>query len=617
MKLKTVILKNFRSYLNEIRIDLDPNLTALIGKNDIGKSTILEALEIFFNSESIKIEPNDSCVYSSEKEVRIGCVFTELPSEIIIDATAKTTLKKEYLLNPSGDLEIYKVYDCSLKNPKESVRAYSMHPSVPKANDLLGLKNAELKKRIDDLGIDKTGLDIRKNSAIRQSIWGSFQDLQIKLTEVPLDSEDGKRIWEGLKKELPVYALFQADRPSKDEDSEVQDPMKLAISQAIKEVAVQLEEIKEKVKISATEVAQRTIDKMREMDPSLSNELTPNFKMEPKWDNIFKLSLTGDDDIPINKRGSGVRRLILLNFFRAEAERKQFTTNSPGIIYAIEEPETSQHPNNQKSLVEALIDLSQNNGCQVLLTTHIPGLAGYLPLNSLRYIEGLDKTERTVKAGSNDVYEIIAKDLGITPDNRLKVFICVEGPNDVKFLSAISKVLHNNDNSIPNLEEDNRVTFIILGGNTLNEWVQKHYLKELGRPEVHLFDRDNSDNPTYQAACDLVNSRGDGSYAYITKKLELENYLHPDAIKEVFGITISFGDNDDVPTIVAQAVHNLSESKNDWASLTQDNKKKKCSAAKKRLNAEVAAKMTVERLKECDPEGELENWLREIATRLS
>ena len=40
MKLCEVILKNFRGYYPETRIKID-NLTALIGKNDIGKSTIL------------------------------------------------------------------------------------------------------------------------------------------------------------------------------------------------------------------------------------------------------------------------------------------------------------------------------------------------------------------------------------------------------------------------------------------------------------------------------------------------------------------------------------------------------------------------------------------------
>lgn len=42
MKIHSIKIRNFRSYKNEIEIELN-NLTALVGKNDIGKSTILEA----------------------------------------------------------------------------------------------------------------------------------------------------------------------------------------------------------------------------------------------------------------------------------------------------------------------------------------------------------------------------------------------------------------------------------------------------------------------------------------------------------------------------------------------------------------------------------------------
>lgn len=50
---------------------------------------------------------------------------------------------------------------------------------------------------------------------------------------------------------------------------------------------------------------------------------TPEFKTDPKFDSQFKLTINSDDNIPINKRGSGVRRLILLNFFRAEAKKDE------------------------------------------------------------------------------------------------------------------------------------------------------------------------------------------------------------------------------------------------------------------------------------------------------
>ena len=48
MKLRLLKIKNFRCYREEIAIGFD-DLTALIARNDTGKSTILEALDAFFN----------------------------------------------------------------------------------------------------------------------------------------------------------------------------------------------------------------------------------------------------------------------------------------------------------------------------------------------------------------------------------------------------------------------------------------------------------------------------------------------------------------------------------------------------------------------------------------
>lgn len=46
MKLKKIKLINFRGY-KKFEVDFDNNFNVIIGRNDIGKSTILEALEIF------------------------------------------------------------------------------------------------------------------------------------------------------------------------------------------------------------------------------------------------------------------------------------------------------------------------------------------------------------------------------------------------------------------------------------------------------------------------------------------------------------------------------------------------------------------------------------------
>lgn len=614
MNLKRLIIKNFRSYKDEVQITID-DFTALIGKNDIGKSTILEAMEVFFNNKLIKLESSDACVHNTDKEVLIGCVFTNFPQDVILDSHSPTSLQNEYLLNTQRELEIHKIYDCSLKTPKEAIYALCYHPQDQNANDLIRIKNPDLKKRARELGIDLGTIDQRSNPAVRQAIREHIPDLQLKEQLVPLNEENAKAIWGSIERLLPQFALFQADRPSKDDDSEVQDPMKLAIEQAIKTVEQDLEEIKETVHRQVLEVANRTLEKLRQMDPTLATELAPQFKTEPKWESLFKLSLTGDDQIPINKRGSGVRRLVLLNFFRAEVERKQAAVGSPGVIYAIEEPETAQHPNNQKMLVEALLELSQTENCQVMITTHVPGLAGLIDVKNLRYIERDSAGNRLITHSNEEVYLKIAYQLGVIPDQRVKVFVCVEGPHDIRFLKHISRMLNKLNPTIPDLENDPRIIMLHLGGSTLKDWVSSNYLKTLGIPEIHIYDRDEGAQPKYLNEVNLVNSRGNGSVAFYTSKREMENYLHPTAIADEYNFEMTFSEMDDVPAMVAKMQHEANSDK-PWEQLDEIKMKKKISQVKRRLNHEVAMKMTYEQLCEVDSKRDVERWFEAIMATL-
>lgn len=614
MRLEALILENFRGYKDKIRINLS-DLTAFVGKNDVGKSTILEALEIFFNNKgAIKFEKADMCVYGAKKDVRIGCIFSNYPDPLVLDVKASTNLKEEYLLNKEGNLEIYKCFDCDGLKIKEKIIAIAMHPTVADADDLLLLKNEELKQRLEALQIDKKKAKLSNNPSIRKAIWENFSDLKLSEKEIFLDGDSGKKavegdvkkIWGKLSEEMPVFALFQSDRASRDDDDEIQDPMKVAVSEAIKLVQPQIEQIKNVVQKSALDVANRTLGKLQEMNPKLASKLTPDFKTEPKWDSLFKLTLRDQDQIPINKRGSGVRRLILINFFRAEAERRQKEENAPGIIYAIEEPETSQHPHNQRMLVEAFKELSGQSGCQVLLTTHVPGFAGLLPVGSLRHVE-LEGSNINIKYGGEDKEDIlkeITKDLGVLPElNEIKVLVCVEGPSDVLFLKIISEMLHRQNATLPDLKNDTHIATFPLGGSTLKEWVNCNYLRGLGLSEIHIYDKDK---PEYQQYCDKVNARGDGSWATLTGKRSIENYLCPTLINAEYGINIGFNDDDDVADIVAEAVHAASESPNSWGSLKDPNKKDKKTRCKKRMCEVIVKNMNYTLLLQRDPNKDIE-----------
>lgn len=404
MHLKKFKLKNFRGYKDEVTIEFD-DLTAFVGKNDSGKSTILEALDIFFNNNkgTVKIDKEDLNVTSrnsDDEDVVMTAYFTDFPESIVIDSTNTTNLKDEYLLNKDNELEIQKIFPKASTTSKTYIIA--MHPQNKECNELLYLKNSDLKRKFKKLDLENT-VDTTKNADMRKAIWNHYySDLQLSEVAIDITKEDVKKYWNKISVYLPIYNLFQADRNNSDSDDEIQDPLKHAVKEIIGSEMLQREfdDVAAKVLDKLNEVASRTLDKLREMDKETAETLKPSIPeaSQLKWADVFKnVSIDDNDGIPINKRGSGVRRLILLNFFRAEAERKlveQKTSNSSAsIIYAIEEPETSQHFANQIKLVDAFKALASLENVQVIMTTHSGIIVKKLNFTDLRLIdnEGIDK----------------------------------------------------------------------------------------------------------------------------------------------------------------------------------------------------------------------------------
>jgi len=326
------------------------------------------------------------------------------------------------------------------------------------------------------------------------------------------------------------------------------------------------------------------------------------------------VSLTDDAQIPVNKRGSGVRRLILLNFFRAKVEKKRNEQGRSQVIYAVEEPETSQHPDNQKMLLDALVELSEDTDCQVLLSTHTPMLGALAPLQSLRYLEIRPDHTRTLHLGNDTTYQMVADALGVLPDNRVKIFLCVEGINDENYLRRISAILHSGDESLSSLgdmEKRGELIFMPACGN-LRLWVNR--LAELNRPEFHLYDREMAPTTKEREELVLQIKQRAGCDALLTTKRQMENYLHPKAITTARpGIEVKVTDEEDVPLVVAKAVQALTKGGKPWENLSKDTKRKKIDHAKRWLNTDAAAQMTPELLDEIDTNQEVKGWLRKIS----
>ncbi|WP_211267701.1 ATP-dependent nuclease [Comamonas thiooxydans] len=505
-----------------------------------------------------------------------ACAFDDLPESLVLDENVDTSLAKEFLLNAEGSLEIVKSFKATTgRLERTSIRC--QHPTDKVLSTLLSLKMADLKKLGEERGVAEVVADKRVASLWRQAIREAAAPIECQ--ECLLDVEKGlstetKSIWGKIQDRLPTFALFKADRESSDGDVEAKNPLQQAVKEAQATLQIQISALEQQIETSVLDVAARTLDKLREMAPELASELTPRFKEKPKW--TFNFTLDGENGIPINKRGSGVRRLILLNFFRAEAE-KAAVGSQRNVIYAIEEPETSQHPNFQVMLMKALLSLAEQPNRQIIVTTHVPALAGLIPTEGLRYVTKDAEGAPIVKMPDCDVLKEATESLGVLPETgmeRAKGVVLVEGKSDVTFLRHTASALKGAGHIESSLEDAGIVPILIGGCGSVKHWVTLNLANDLGLPWCVFLDSDVGGDPSQmksiQKRQDEVEAQGRPFYA--TRKREIENYLCPDLILAEAGVAVEFTDTCDAKKIIGTAVNMKADDVIDrfWPRMTAD-----------------------------------------------
>lgn len=619
MILKKVTIRNFRCYSSATTIDIG-NLTCIIGRNDVGKSSVMEALDAFFNDTISKADLSATAPVDDQK-LEITCVFSELPETLVLDTSAQCNLDEEGLLNVNKDLEIKREWDFSGKTVSKATFLHCNYYDDPRAEGLLSMKKDSLKAfiRENEIALLPDGRNTI-NRDMRQAIRSHYHMTSRSEKDIKVDgglgTEDNmKSIWKVISSQLPIYALFKMDRLLSDKDGNVQDPMKLAIEQALKvdEIQQKLRDVEDYVRQHTTQIADATIQKLSNFDSKLAERLQASFTKECKWGSVFDIALLNENNIPLNKRGSGIRRLVLLSFFQAQAEDKKEEKGAPAIIYAIEEPETSQHPEQQIEIIHSLVSLAESPDTQVVFTTHSANLVCEIPIGSIRYIDNDPvisvKTPVLANGKKNDeLLSYIIDKMGIlpSPTDKVKVLLYVEGNNDVTALKGYSKLLFENGVIEEDIMSSNKVGIVISGGSSLSHYINNKYLDGLGKPAVHIYDNDKQQ---YRDLVAKINSEGNPiKKAFNTSMLEMENFLCKEAIEEAYrdnGLTVSIPNFDgqvDIPALVCKA------NNHNWDSLDESIKKKKESKVKRLLNTQAVAKMTVTRLEAKGVKQELITW---------
>src|SRR5690606_30633430 len=198
MRLKSVKLTNYRGYQGTTVVPIDEAMTGIVGRNDFGKSTILEALDIFFESGIVKVDKSDMNCFAlaaGEERFEIACEFDDLPDRLVLDANVETTLEQEHLLNSGGVLEVVKIFKASTGKPERTAIRCD-HPAAAPLDSLLSQKIAELKKLGKEMGV---AVAVERVAALwRQAIREAAAPIQCQETLLDVDkglSTEAKSVW--------------------------------------------------------------------------------------------------------------------------------------------------------------------------------------------------------------------------------------------------------------------------------------------------------------------------------------------------------------------------------------------------------------------------------------
>lgn len=469
--------------------------------------------------------------------------------QINIDASeserTQTSLESEYLLNQEKLLQIKKIWEKGKLSKIYLVCNYPTNWEKP----LIVSKIQELKKLLPEDA--KVRLDIKKE--IRKFLF-SQEKLNFTEQEIDISTKDTDivSIYNKLKEKMPKFLLFKADRTNTDKDNEITQITKAITQNAISEIEQKFNDMKKNILDDIKSFANATLERLKSFDKDIVKDLTPDITSK-ELSSLFSYEFKSDNGISFNKRGSGVKRLFLLSFFLEDAERKR----QSNMIYAIEEPETSQHPNYQKIVIESLQKLAQNQGRQILITTHTPEIVRMVNKENIIFIQKDDEDRRIVYHGDEIYTKVLADTLGILPYLLYQRVLFVEGETDVKFLNN----LNNKFECLRNIFDLKTITLIPLrGGGNVKNWIREDYLKQSNVKCLYFLDRDDEkDNEGKDVQEENLIK---------TKKREIENYYPIDVLETYFknklGKDLIFSDNfknnwDNQD--VAEYIFNLQENK--------------------------------------------------------
>ena len=539
-------VENFRALKELPQVEFH-ELPTLVGKNDSGKSSILYALNVFFGEQNL----DHSDFYrqcGDDAEVVITVCLSDLPGSIQLEEEVDTTFEEEHLLTKAGELKITKRYPKKLSKLKATTTLKVFDFVDKDVPNLCSKKQAELIQ----IGNERFGLDLKKagrsltNRDKRAALREEANKCGLPKDEIEIQPSDD--LIKNIERYLPNYALFKCDTKLGVEETSFQSEFRPIVEQVVDQNITTKETIQEDIKAGLARELDSILLKLQQHTDAVS-KLTPIVDFQ--WKSFVKFNIQADDqdgiDVPMSLRGAGVRRLLMVAFFQYLVERVVGGKSQGQYIFAIEEPETFLYPRAQRDLLETFLELSRS-GQQIILTTHSPVFAGSVGSQNLALIKRTGGVA-TVYQGDGLQMEELADELGIDPRDQIfgyKACVFVEGSTDATFLENIAKVLKANG-IVSRDFGDSDIGLIPTNGSSIKFFVDRRAFKRLHKKYGVMLDSDRESPESEIAPWKLrlkAQCESEKGVVYILRKKEIENYIHPAAVKRKTGKELTIGDYD-------------------------------------------------------------------------
>ncbi|WP_198303891.1 AAA family ATPase [Aeromonas veronii] len=430
MKITKLRIENFRSYRDQ-EINLS-NYNCFIGANSSGKSTVINALNLFFrennNSQTnlIKLSEDDFHHKNTNLPIKITVTFGDLSVKAKEDLAAyvrqnELTVTAEATYDPDTGYASVKQYgqrkvisafaswfDAQKSGEKvpELIRIYNSIKTEPQYRSLADVKT-------------KGGME----SALRD-----FEEANPQLCSY-VASED---LFYGASKgsnRLAPHIQWVFIPATKDISKEAEESKSSALGILLERTVrsqvkfdQDLAKIYSDAKIAYNAMLATQQSVLSAVSASIEKRLKvwskPDIQAQVKWHYEEQKTIKVEDPVAqvmisdngyegeLARFGHGMQRSYIFALLQELVNIDD--ANSPKLLMAIEEPELYQHPPQVRYLAETLFKLAEDSA-QILLCSHSPYFVPSNDISSLRMVREIGNPSESII--SQVTYEDLAKEL--------------------------------------------------------------------------------------------------------------------------------------------------------------------------------------------------------------